>query len=395
MASIKLYLDTRRESKDGTYRVKLAVNHRSGTAVIPTDIRVSDKEWDFVRDQVVLRQDRKRLNDHLTQRLMDARRALASVSERCRVRSLTAKELREAILRELYPRDYAEEANFKNAFDRFVATHENKRTRELYAATWVKIDRYDRNAKHLTFQDITPDWLRGFFSWLAETSPAINARNIHMRNIRAVFNDAIDNGLTQCYPFRRVKIRPTETARRNLTAEQMRKILSADVPPHARKYVDIFALSFLLIGINVGDLLTLPADSLRNGRIEFHRKKTHRLQSILVEPEAMEIIERYRGEEHLLRFCDGGVGYRGIAQKCNRLLSSIIPNVTTYWARHTWASIASELDIPEDTISRALGHATSGASVTMTYINYNSRKIDEANRRVIDYVFGKHAKNEP
>ena len=70
-------------------------------------------------------------------------------------------------------------------------------------------------------------------------------------------------------------------------------------------------------------------------------------------------------------------------------------NVTTYWARHTWASIASELDIPEDTISRALGHATSGASVTMTYINYNSRKIDEANRRVIDHVFGKHAKNEP
>lgn len=47
------------------------------------------------------------------------------------------------------------------------------------------------------------------------------------------------------------------------------------------------------------------------------------------------------------------------------------------------------------TISRALGHATSGASVTMTYINYNSRKIDEANRLVIDYVFGKHAKNEP
>lgn len=210
-----------------------------------------------------------------------------------------------------------------------------------------------------------------------------------------MFNDAIDNGLTQCYPFRRVKIRPTETARRNLTAEQMRKILSANVPPNAKKYVDIFALSFLLIGMNIGDLLTLPADSLRNGRVEFHRKKTHRLQSILVEPEAMDIIDRYRGEEHLLRFCDGGVGYRGVADKCNRLLRSIIPNVTTYWARHTWASIASELDIPEDTISRALGHATSGASVTMTYINYNSRKIDEANRRVIDYVFGKHVKNEP
>lgn len=45
--------------------------------------------------------------------------------------------------------------------------------------------------------------------------------------------------------------------------------------------------------------------------------------------------------------------------------------------------------------SAALTSPSSGASVTMTYINYNSRKIDEANRRVIDYVFGKHAKNEP
>ena len=53
-------------------------------------------------------------------------------------------------------------------------------------------------------------------------------------------------------------------------------------------------------------------------------------------------------------------------------------------ARHTWATIASELDIPKDTISAALGHG--GNSVTDIYINFDQRKVDEANRKVLDYV---------
>jgi integrase len=57
--------------------------------------------------------------------------------------------------------------------------------------------------------------------------------------------------------------------------------------------------------------------------------------------------------------------------------------------RHSWASIASEIDIPIETISKALGHNI-GVSVTHIYINFNSKKIDEANRKVIDYVlYGK------
>lgn len=61
------------------------------------------------------------------------------------------------------------------------------------------------------------------------------------------------------------------------------------------------------------------------------------------------------------------------------------PGLTTYWARHTWATIASELDIPIETIGLALGHKV-GSSVTNIYIRYNPAKIDDANRKVIDYV---------
>lgn len=80
------------------------------------------------------------------------------------------------------------------------------------------------------------------------------------------------------------------------------------------------------------------------------------------------------------------------ANKCNYWLGEMgkrigIDNLTLYWARHTWATFAYNLDIPDDTISRALGHSqTSGANVTRVYIRASSEKVDEANRAVIDYL---------
>jgi integrase len=59
--------------------------------------------------------------------------------------------------------------------------------------------------------------------------------------------------------------------------------------------------------------------------------------------------------------------------------------VTTYWARHSWATIAASLDIPDDTIALALGHSGANAT-TSIYIERDLRKVDAANRRVIDFV---------
>ena len=67
------------------------------------------------------------------------------------------------------------------------------------------------------------------------------------------------------------------------------------------------------------------------------------------------------------------------------IMEPLEPALTTYWARYSWATYAAELDIPKDTISECLGHKH-GSSVTGVYIKYRRDKIDEANRKVIDYV---------
>ena len=125
-----------------------------------------------------------------------------------------------------------------------------------------------------------------------------------MRNLRAVFNFAIDEGLTSWYPFRKFHIKTVKTAKRSLSVEDLRRLFATDVEPWQEPYLDFFKLSFVLVGINAVDLLHLTSGSIRSGRVEFNRSKTSRLYSLKVEPEAAQLLEKYRGEKHLVPSMD-------------------------------------------------------------------------------------------
>lgn len=67
----------------------------------------------------------------------------------------------------------------------------------------------------------------------------------------------------------------------------------------------------------------------------------------------------------------------------------IEPDCSSNWARHTWATLCAELDIPDPTITLGMGHSTAGHRTTAIYIKRDRTKVDEANRKVIDYLWGK------
>lgn len=175
----------------------------------------------------------------------------------------------------------------------------------------------------------------------------------------------------------------------------------AEVDEVEEQYLDMFKLVFLLVGINMVDLLKLKGIT-SEGRIEFARAKTKRHYSIRVEPEALQLIEKYRGTNYLLSPLDRYANHKDYLRRTNKALQRLggttqgkqgaktykplFPELTTYWARHTWATIAASLDIPKETIAQALGHG--GNTITDIYIDFDRRKVDEANRRVIDYVLG-------
>jgi site-specific recombinase XerD len=265
----------------------------------------------------------------------------------------------------------------------FTDRHTNARTRELYTATWDLLGQYCTDIDTIAFSDISRQWLEGFDLYLSKRGNNANTRSIHIRNIRAVFNDAMDAGITVAYPFRRLVPKPVPKKKVILSPMQLRTLFSAEVPDHQRKYIDAFKLMFLLIGINTVDLLTTA--TIQNGRVVYIRAKTHRPYSVKLEPEAADIIARYPSSRgHLISLGDGLKDYRGVTYRMNEALKSVIPGVTTYPARYSWATIAASLDIPKETIARALGHG--GHSVTDIYIDFDQGKVDDANRRVIDWV---------
>lgn len=393
MKSLKFYLDTRRvKAEDELCPIRINYTKNRKVASITTDIRITPCQWDAELDMVIGHPRAKALNTYLSTTYATIENMLIVNSDE--FRPLTATEV-VAKLRTLLNPEV--EVKAKDLFwpraMRFMEEKEKQRTREIYAATLSRMKEYVKNIEKLRFSDITIDWLRDFDKYLSKTS-ARNTRNIHLRNIRAIFNAAIEDEITTHYPFRKFKIRHEATPKRSLTIEQLAQIFVYEPDDYTARYVDMFKLMFLLIGINTVDLAGLQ--KIVGGRIEYNRAKTNRLYSIKVEPEAIVFFEKYAGEKLLINLFEGRESYLSFGRLMNKGLHEagkaldaklgckVFSGITTYWARHSWATIASELDIPKETIAKALGHGAN--EVTDVYIRFDDKKIDKANRQVIDYL---------
>ena len=396
MKNVKLYLDTRRVDARGTAVVKIRLIKNRAAAYISTDIRVTPEQWDSEQGLVVKHPRAKNLSIFLANELMQVEEILLDHHDE--FLPLSATEIMKAVQGYRNPEKKKDEKPndlFYPYAEGFMNAKDKPRTKEIYAATLSRIRDYTDFYDSLRFTDITVDWLKDFDKFLQKFSPSANARGIHLRNIRAVFNDALDRELITHYPFRKYKIKKEETVKRSLTAQQLARLFLYEPREYAERYLDIFKLMFYLIGINTVDLAGLK--EINQGRVEYHRAKTNRLYSIKVEPEAMKIIEKYLGEKDcLLNVFEDRKDYLSFGRLMNKALHDIgkemdgrsrtktFTNLTTYWARHTWATIAASLDIPKETIAKALGHG--GREVTDVYIRFDDKKIDKANRQVIDYL---------
>ncbi|MBO6250661.1 MAG: site-specific integrase [Muribaculaceae bacterium] len=411
MANTRLFLDMRRVKEGEPSALKVAIAHHKQTAYILLDVKLFPYQWDNHKAVVINHPNETYLNIRIQSTRVQVERILLVLGDSGRLAQMTAAQVRAQVEEELRPekaeqkkREKDKDKLFAARFMKF-ADSQKASTRRLYVQTLKRMKAYaGAKLERLAFEDVDREWILGFDNFLAQTSPSRNARNIHLRNIRAVFNAAIDDEITVFYPFRRLKIKNEATRKRNLKVEDFRKFINCPCDAKAQKHLDMFKLMFMLIGINLVDLCNLKEID-NNGRINYHRAKTNRLYSIKVEPEALEIINKYRGKNYLIDILDRYKDYHDYTKRINLALKQIgpykrvgrggkkttepmFPDISTYWARHSWATIAASLDIPRDTIAHALGHGNN--TVTDIYIDFDERKVDEANRKVLDWVlYGK------
>lgn len=392
--NVKLAIDLRRVNSNGMYSIVLILKNKNVIRVSTPYKSVPENWQDGQYNKKEINYQRK--NNHLKDIIQKAERLIIEVSENNRV--VSDAYLRDK-LKEIVKGKMPIDKVFVDYIDEFAKTKLNARTVDIYIQTKNKIQKFDSDCK---FEDIDRAWLTKFERWMIDSGMKTNACAVHMRNIRAVFNYCIDEEYTTLYPFRKFKIKKEETRKRSLTVEQLRTLRDYPCEEYQIRYRDIFMLMFYMIGINAIDLFHAKESDVVDGRLEYKRSKTGKLYSVLIQPEAQAIIDKYKGKNYLINVLDEYKNYKDFLHRMGDALKDIGPmerkglggkkirqplfkDISSYWARHTWATIAASLDIPKEVISAGLGHEI-GSSITSIYIDFNMKKVDDANRAVIDYV---------
>ena len=278
MITASIYFDTRRANKNGTYPLRLNISKNGGRACMVLGINLFPDQWKD--DQVVNHDNARVLNIAIRDKLTQVDKYLLEKESTGHFANKTAKEVLLEVRAHIDP-DFAEklaveekqkqeEANsFPKFFQSFIATKQNAGTRKLYQETYTKLELYceDKGIEFdsLSFDDITKSFLLSFEQFCLTTQKQ-NTASRHLRDIRAVFNAAIDEGKTTSYPFRRLSIKREESRDKSHTACDLRKLFSYNCyPGREQEAVDMFKLMFCLRGINCGDLANLMHTDIRGG----------------------------------------------------------------------------------------------------------------------------------
>lgn len=367
-------------NKEGKTNIKIRITHKSMVRDIATEFYIRPSEWDSKNLKVNDKHNNYEfINFELNKIILDYEKKLIGAD----IATWHVSRVLEFL------KDKGVENT--NVFDYFSTITEQKTEQSinngrLFAVTLKKLREFHAYSS-LSFDEINYQFVKRFEQWLTKQGCAINTRSIELRNLRTIINHAIDDEITTNYPFRKFKIKSKmESDTEPLSIEQIRKIRDFKTDSTSIQIArDMFMISFYLIGINISDLYALKHP--KKGRIIYIRNKTKKKYSILVTPELQELIDKYGDKTRLFNFYLKYKDTRNFTIAANKHLKKIgeeigEPKLITYHARHTWATLAAGLDIPKETISQGMGHSIK--TVTDIYIKFDMRKIDEANRKVID-----------
>lgn len=401
MVTTSFYLDRRRKAIDEPGALNVVIRHNNQQAMMAVgNVRLLPHEWDGAR--VVNRPDQAIINKAVGRKKADIDSAIFSIALDRDLDGMSAAQIKEAVKDLLYPHQKKKPKDlFVPYYERFARRRNKPGTTDLYLQTLKKIRQFDPRIESKGFSEINKNWLEDFDDFLKQTTSQ-NIRNRHFRNMRAVFNDAVRAEYTPSSPFRLFvmpKLQPTR--KRALRLEALKRLRDYPCMEWQKEYRDMFMLSFYLVGINMIDLLLARKEDVRDGRLEYRRAKTGKLYSIKIEPEAQAIIDRYPGKKYLLSPMDRHSLHKNYVQHMDRALQKIglhyvtsrqkegevlFPGLSSYWARHTWSTLAQRSGVPLDRVGLALGHSWVTNSITAIYIDFDEEEVDRTNRLVLDML---------
>ena len=283
----------------------------------------------------------------------------------------------------------------------FLETSKRKRYAESCKTVYNSLTEFNTHL-NIYFSDIDTIWLKKYEAWLRNKNLAENTIGIRFRTLRVMYNVAIEEKCVnpQLYPFRSYKVSKLhkETAKRALTKSDIKRIINYEASNEREQLsLDIFIFSYLMGGINFVDIASLTKDNIINNQLVYTRKKTNKLIKLPIHPTVYEFFEKYHNPENPYLFPILFAYHKTEQQKANRIHKIIgktnkdlkeigeslkLPiTLTTYVARHSFATVLKRSGVKTSVISESLGH--SSEKVTQYYLDsFENDKL----RETINYL---------
>lgn len=392
-AKATIYLDSNRPKKNGLCSVKIKITYNRKRKYFSTGIDLIDKEFETVfygKRRTEAQKEIKRRVEYLENKAND-------IIDLLRVFSFDAFEDKF-----LDQRNTADSVSF--GFDKYITNLklENRiGTAVSYECAKNSLIKFK---KDLTFAEITPAFLKKYEKWMLENNNSISTVGIYLRSLRAVYN--LQNIDKSVYPFGKDKKKYTIPTSKNikkaLTIEEIGKIYNHDVEEGTTKEMakDYWLFLYLCNGMNVKDLCLLKWSNIENDMIFYQRAKTARNQReakkivIALKAESKEILNKWgcpsiNNDEYIFPHLNDEMSetkkrstYQQLTKTINKYMKEIAKEVginkdiTTYYARHSFATVLKRSGANVQMISDLLGHSNIG--VTESYLaSFENEQIQE------------------
>lgn len=253
------------------------------------------------------------------------------------------------------------------------------------------------------FSDLDVAWLKKYEMWMQNQNLALNTIGTYFRILRVVYNFAIEEKIVKAdyYPFNSFKVskRSELTAKRSINKDDILSILNYRGKSFYESFaIDMFTFSYLTAGINFADIARLTNENIIENRLVYSRKKTKKLIKVPLQEKAIELMSKYKQDKSPYLFPILSTFHKTEQQKLNRIhkvychvskhLKAIgkelnLPiDLTTYVARHSYATVLKRAGVSTSIICESLGH--SSEKVTQIYLDsFENSQIDDAMKNLL------------
>jgi integrase/recombinase XerD len=399
MANVKMLLDTRRAKSDGNFNIIFRITHLKKVYTINSGIAVLQKQWTEKKNEINKSHPNSKLaNLKLSKEYYKIQQAIMQLEDNFSIERLKSIIEGKPIINE--------QVSFKEFSEMLIAQmiEVNRTGNAIVYQTAVNRFLHFCNRPNIKFSEIDFSLLQKFSHSLILEGLKQNSVSNYFRSLRAIYNKAIREKIVErsLYPFQDITIKSEKTAKRAISSDELSKMITIAPSKELtqQKALNYFLLSYYLIGMSFTDLAFLKSENIIGGRVVYRRKKTHKNYSVKLFPGAEEILLSFQdnNSNYLLPILSNDLVKDSLKAKrtiqqwiktTNKHLkklataSNVEASITTYVARHTFATTAKKLGYSNELIAEALGHEY-GNKITNIYLDtFDKEVVDRMHQHVI------------